>query len=145
LIGNVTGFASTSRNINLGATSSASPHYLVFSPNASGSGVALSTGSSITVNPNSNVLSIGTGTFAANGVSVGSASNTINTASGNLNIDSFGGQTNLNDNVVISGNLTVQGTTITVDSSVSTFVDPVFVIGSGVGGTHSTLDSKQDR
>ena len=145
LIGNVTGFASTSRNINLVATSSASPHYLVFSPSTSGSGVALSTGSSITVNPNSNVLSIGTGTFAANGVSVGSASNTINTASGNLNIDSFGGQTNLNDNVVISGNLTVQGTTITVDSTVSTFVDPVIVIGSGVGGTHSTLDSNQDR
>ena len=145
LFGNVTGFASTSRNINLVATSSATPHYLVFSPNASGSGVALSTGSSITVNPNSNVLSIGTGTFAANGISVGSASNTINTASGNLNIDSFGGQTNLNDNVVISGNLTVQGTTITVDSTVSTFVDPVIVIGSGAGGTHSTLDSNQDR
>jgi hypothetical protein len=145
LIGNVTGFASTSRNINLLSTSSNTPHYLVFSANASGSGVALSTGSSITVNPNSNVLSIGTGTFAANGVSVGSGSNTINTASGNLNIDSFGGQTNLNDNVVISGNLTVQGTTITVDSTVSTFVDPVIVIGSGVGGTHSTLDSNQDR
>lgn len=143
--GNLTGTATTSRNIDVVAASTNLPHYLLFSPTQNGSGVAVSSGSSITVNPNTNVLSIGTGTFAANGVSIGSSPNTITTASGNLNIDSFGGQTNLNDNVVISGNLTVQGTTLTVDSTISTLVDPVIVIGSGVGGTHSTLDNNQDR
>jgi hypothetical protein len=51
----------------------------------------------------------------------------------------------INDNVVIQGNLTVQGTTITIDSTVSTIVDPVIVIGSGIGGTHSTADNNQDR
>ena len=69
----------------------------------------------------------------------------MDTSTGNLILDSTGGQVDINDNVVIQGNLTVQGTTITIDSTVSTIVDPVIVIGSGIGGTHSTADNNQDR
>ena len=83
--------------------------------------------------------------LAANSVRVGNAARTVDTSTGNLILDSTGGQVDINDNVVISGNLTVQGSTITIDSTVSTIVDPVIVIGSGVGGTHSTLDNNQDR
>lgn len=145
ITGNLTGTATTSRSVFVNAASTSVDHYMIFSPSASGAGVALSTGANLVYNPSSNVLSIGNGSFAANGVSIGLASNTISTASGSLNLDSVSGQTNINDNVVISGNLTVQGTTITVDSTISTFVDPVIVLGSGVGGTHSTLDNNQDR
>ncbi len=145
ITGNLTGFATTATNINVVSANNSALHYILFSPNATGSGVALSSLSSLTINPVTNVFSIGTGTFAANGISVGASSNTITTSSGQLNLDSVSGQTNINDNVVIQGNLTVQGTTITVDSTISTLVDPVIVLGSGVGGTHSTLDNNQDR
>jgi len=90
-------------------------------------------------------LSVGTGNITANSVRIGNTANTIDTSSGNLTLDSTGGQINLNDNVVVQGNLTVQGTTLTVDSTITTIVDPVIVLGSGVGGTHSTADNNQDR
>ena len=83
--------------------------------------------------------------LTTNSVRVGNAARTVDTSTGNLILDSTGGQVDINDNVVISGNLTIQGTTITVDSTVSTIVDPVIVIGSGIGGTHSTADNNQDR
>jgi len=83
--------------------------------------------------------------LSANSVRVGNAARTVDTSSGNLILDSTGGQVDINDNVVIAGNLTIQGTSITVDSTVSTIVDPVIVIGSGAGGTHSTLDNNMDR
>jgi hypothetical protein len=83
--------------------------------------------------------------LTANSVRVGNAARTVDTSAGNLILDSTGGQVDINDNVVISGNLTVQGSTITIDSTVSTIVDPVIVVGSGVGGTHSTLDNNMDR
>jgi hypothetical protein len=92
------------------------------------------------------VLGVASATsLAANTVRIGNAARTVDTSSGNLILDSTSGQVDINDNVVISGNLTVQGTTITVDSTVSTIVDPVIVVGSGVGGTHSTLDNNMDR
>ena len=147
--GTISGIASSARNVDLQDASTNAVHYVVFSPLATSptslAGVALSSDTSMTWNPSSNIFSLGTGYLAANGVSIGAASNTIITASGNLNLDSVGGQTNINDNVVIQGNLTVQGTTITIDSTISTIVDPVIVVGSGVGGTHSTLDNNQDR
>ena len=92
------------------------------------------------------VLGVASATsLTANSVRVGNAARTVDTSAGNLILDSTGGQVDINDNVVISGNLTVQGSTITIDSTVSTIVDPVIVVGSGVGGTHSTLDNNMDR
>lgn len=64
-------------------------------------------------------------------VTVGVATaSTITTTAGNLVLDSFTGTTNVNDNLIVSGNLTVQGTTTTVDSTVVTIVDPIFTLGS---------------
>jgi hypothetical protein len=147
--GTITGIATSARSVDLQEATANSTHYVTFSPliasPSSNAGVALSSDSSLTFNPSTNVFSLSTGSLTANGIRIGNSANTVDTASGNLTLDSTGGQTNINDNVVIQGNLTVQGTTLTVDSTVSTFVDPVVVLGSGVGGTHSTADNNQDR
>ena len=144
LVGN-SSTATTAQNVNLTAGANAANHSIVFSLNATGSGVALSSDAELQYNPSTNALSVGTGSVTANSVRIGNSANTVDTSSGNLTLDSTGGQVNINDNVVIQGNLTVQGTTLTVDSTVTTIVDPVIVLGSGVGGTHSTADNNQDR
>jgi hypothetical protein len=147
--GTISGIASSARNVDLQEATANSSHYVTFSPllssPGSNAGVALSSDATLTYNPSTNVFSLGTGSLIANSVRVGTSANTVDTSSGNLTLDSAGGQVNINDNVIIQGNLTVQGTTLTVDSTVSTFVDPVVVLGSGVGGTHSTADNNQDR
>jgi hypothetical protein len=147
--GTITGIATSTRSVDLQEATANSTHYVTFSPliasPSSNAGVALSSDSSLTFNPSTNVFSLSTGSLIANSVRVGTSANTVDTSSGNLTLDSAGGQVNINDNVIIQGNLTVQGTTLTVDSTVSTFVDPVVVLGSGAGGTHSTADNNQDR
>lgn len=70
ITGNLTGTATTSRSVFVNAASTSVDHYMIFSPSASGAGVALSTGANLVYNPSSNVLSIGNGSFAANGVSI---------------------------------------------------------------------------
>ena len=144
LVGN-SSTATTAQNVNLAAGANAANHSIVFSLNATGSGVALSSDAELQYNPSTNALSVGTGSVTANSVRIGNSANTVDTSSGNLTLDSTGGQVNINDNVVIQGNLTVQGTTLTVDSTITTIVDPVIVLGSGIGGTHSTADNNQDR
>ena len=149
LTGSVTGTATTGTNVYVNPGNENTTHYVVFSPfGTSQTGIGLSTSNSTTklaYNPNSNVLIMGTGSVTANNVRIGNAARTVDTSSGNLILDSTGGQVDINDNVVISGNLTVQGSTITVDSTISTIVDPVIVLGSGIAGTHSSLDNNKDR
>ena len=111
------------------------------SSSANNSSIQYTSGSGVSYDS----TSITATTFRGNAVRVGNAARTVDTSSGNLILDSFGGQVDINDNVVISGNLTVQGSTITVDSTISTIVDPVIVLGSGIAGTHSSLDNNMDR
>ena len=90
------------------------------------------------------------GLFAAAGATFGSvqidlADRTITTSTGNLILDSSGGTVNVNDNLTISGDLTVNGTTTTVNSSVSTIVDPVITIGGAIGNTNPSTDDNKDR
>ena len=91
------------------------------------------------------------GTYTGLAATIGSikigrtASATIDTVSGNLTIDSAGGQTNINDNVVISGNLTVQGATTIVDSTVTNVSDPIFLIGTAANGADPSTDDNKDR
>ena len=133
LAANVATFLATSSSANLASAVT----------DETGSGALVFANTPSLVTPNLGVASATS--LAANSVRVGNAARTIDTSTGNLILDSTGGQVDINDNVVISGNLTIQGTTITVDSTVSTIVDPVIVVGSGVGGTHSTLDNNMDR
>ena len=91
------------------------------------------------------------GTYTGLAATIGSvkigrtAAGTIDTVSGNLTIDSAGGQTNINDNVVISGNLTVQGATTIVDSTVTNVSDPIFLIGTAANGADPSTDDNKDR
>ena len=144
--GTLSGYANTSNNVNVVSTTQNATHYFLFSPqSASVAGAAVSSDTTVTLNPSTNAMSLGSGSLVANNVRVGVLANTLDTSSGNLTIDSVGGTTNITDNLVVSGNLTVNGTTITVDSTISTLVDPILVIGSGVGGTQPSADDNKDR
>ena len=76
------------------------------------------------------------------------AAGEIDTSSGNLTIDSAGGTTTLDDNVVISGNLTVSGTTTTVDST-TVSIQNAFVFEGATDDAHettlTTIDPTGDR
>jgi hypothetical protein len=90
------------------------------------------------------------GLFAAAGATFGSVQidlvdRTVTTSTGNLILDSTGGTVNVNDNLTVAGNLTVQGTTTAVDSTVSTIVDPIISIGGAIGGTNPSTDDNKDR
>ena len=84
-------------------------------------------------------LGVGTGdspTFAGatlDGVQVGvTAANEIDTASGNLTIDSAGGTTTIDDDLIVSGNLTVNGTTTTLNTDTLAVEDNIIVLNSNV-------------
>jgi len=119
---------------------------------AAGEGTAFTIDSNATPsNTNSTlVFRDAAGLFAAAGATFGSVQidlvdRTVTTSTGNLILDSTGGTVNVNDNLTIAGNLTVQGSTITVDSTVSTIVDPILSIGGSIGGTNPGTDDNKDR
>ena len=70
-----------------------------------------------------------TGDVAADNVTING--NTVSTSSGNLTLDSNGGTTTINDNAVISGNLTVNGTTTTINSTTVSIDDKNFQVATG--------------
>lgn len=119
---------------------------------AAGEGTAFIIDSNATaVNTNSTlVFRDASGLFAAAGATFGSVQidlvdRTVATSTGNLILDSSGGTVDINDNVTISGNLTVNGTTTTVNSTISTLVDTVFTIGGAIGNTNPSSDDNKDR
>jgi hypothetical protein len=90
-------------------------------------------------------LGVGTAdspTFAGatlDGVQVGvTAANEIDTASGNLTIDSAGGTVTVDDDLVVSGNLTVNGTTTTLNTETLAIEDNIIVLNSNVSSSPST-------
>ena len=138
--GTLTGLATTATNVNsVSTTASNATHFLMFSPVNGGSGVALSSGVGITFNPSSGQFGLGTGSALINGLLLGTSANTITTTSGNLTLNASGGT------VLVGGNLNVQGTATYIDSTTQTITDPVIVLGSGAGGTHTNVTDTQDR
>ena len=57
--------------------------------------------------------------------------NTLTTSSGNLTIDSTGGTTTVADNLAVSGNLTVNGTTTTVNATTVNIADKNIQVATG--------------
>ena len=57
--------------------------------------------------------------------------NTITTTAGNLTIDSAGGNTTIADNLAVSGNLTVNGTTTTVNATTVNIADKNIQVATG--------------
>lgn len=70
------------------------------------------------------------------------AAGEIDTSTGNLTIDSAGGTVTVDDNLVVVGNLTVNGTTTTVNSTTTTLDDPILTLG---GDAVPTTDDNKDR
>ena len=62
-------------------------------------------------------------------------SNEIDTTSGNITIDSAGGTVTIDDNLIVSGNLTVQGDTVTIETSTLSVEDNIVILNHGVTGT----------
>jgi hypothetical protein len=92
--------------------------------------------------PAQDVASTANPTFAgvtADNIRVGvTGANEIDTATGNLTIDSAGGTVTVDDNLVVSGNLTVDGTTTTLNTETLAVEDNIIVLNSNVTGAPST-------
>lgn len=63
-------------------------------------------------------------------------------AATSLNLGASTGNTTINNNLIVTGNFTVNGTTTTVNSTTITVDDPIFVLG---GDTAPTTDDNLDR
>jgi hypothetical protein len=74
----------------------------------------------------------------ADAVQIGiSAAGEIDTTSGNLTIDSAGGTVTVDDNLIVSGDLTVNGTTTTVNTETINLADNQIVLNSNETGSPS--------
>jgi len=110
-----------------------------------GTGVTLSNNSGEGATPTVAIgQSVGTSdspTFAGatlDAVQVGiTAAGEIDTASGNLTIDSAGGTVTVDDNLVVTGDLTVSGTTTTVNTETINLADNIITLNSNETGTPS--------
>ena len=81
--------------------------------------------------------------ITADDVRIGvTAANEIDTASGNLVLDSANGTVSVDDNLTVTGNLTVNGTTTTVNSTTVTIDEPIFTLG---GDSAPGSDDNKDR
>jgi len=117
---------------------------------SAGTGITVShtpaEGSTATISIGQAIATSDSPTFAgvtADDVKIGvTASNEIDTSSGNLVIDSAGGTVQVDDNLTVSGNLTVNGTTTTVNSTTVTIDDPIFTLG---GDSAPGSDDDKDR
>jgi hypothetical protein len=111
-----------------------------------GTGVTLSNNSGETATPTIAIgQAIGTGdspSFAgvtADAITIGvTAAGEIDTTSGNLTIDSAGGTVTIDDDLIVSGNLTVSGTTTTLNTETLAVEDNIIVLNSGVTSSPAT-------
>ena len=94
----------------------------------------------------SNDISTG-GNITSNGVTAGNirvgitGDNEIDTASGNLTIDSAGGTVTVDDHLIVSGNLTVNGTTTTINTTNTSVEDTLLALNTGVSAVANTYDA----
>ena len=76
--------------------------------------------------------------LATTSIQVGvTAAGEIDTSSGNLTIDSAGGTVTVDDNLTVTGNLTVSGTTTSVNTETVTIDDNIIVLNNNATGEPS--------
>lgn len=110
-----------------------------------GTGVSITNnsgeGSTPTVAIGQSVEITATPTFAGatlDAIQIGvSAPSEIDTTSGNLTIDSAGGTVTIDDNLIVSGNFIVSGTTTSVNTETLTIDDNIIVLNNNETGTPS--------
>ena len=111
-----------------------------------GTGISLSNNSGEGATPTVAIDTSSSPTVAgitAGNIKVGvTADGEIDTSSGNLVIDSAGGTVQVDDNLTVTGNLTVNGTTTTVNSTTITIDDPIMTLG---GDSAPGSDDNKDR
>ena len=93
------GLATTASNINVNAALTNANHYLIFSPNATGAGVALSSESTFVYNPSTDILSV-------SGLAVTSSLGSNSTTAGALVVTGgvgIGGSVNIGRQLTVSG------------------------------------------
>ena len=93
---------------------------------------------------------IGKGTGAGGSIifqiaKAGSSGSSLNSLSNALTIAGDDGDATFANNVTITGNLTVSGTTTTVNSTVVTIKDPVIELGGGDGGAALSSNDQLDK
>ena len=91
-----------------------------------------------TFDSSSDQLSI-TGSAVVDNIQIGlNDTNEIDTSSGNLTLDAAGGTVIVDANLNVSGNLTIQGNTTTVDTVTLTVEDRTISLGTTAGGIPNT-------
>jgi len=73
-----------------------------------------------------------------------SAVNKIDTTTGNLVLDSTGGTTTVDDNLIVTGTTTLQGST-NINSNTLNVLDPIVSIGGTQDGGPANVDDNKDR
>ena len=154
LTGDVTGSATFDGSANASITATIAADSVALGTDTSGDYVqSVSGGTGVTVTGGtgeSSTPSIAIGqdvattanpTFAGvtgGNVQVGvTGDNEIDTDEGNLTIDSAGGTVTIDDNLVVSGDLTVSGTTTTVNTETINLADNIITLNSNATGSAS--------
>ena len=95
------------------------------------------------------IVSPSTGTFYPVFVNGSTAGNYALQSNTNISFDSANGQLNATKlnavDLVLSGNLTVSGSTTTINATTTRLVDPIFEMGGGAGGLPLTYADGKDR
>jgi hypothetical protein len=151
--GDLSGSASFDGSADVTITATIQPDSVALGTDTSGDYVATITGTanqvsvsgtgtegrSVTLSTPQDIHSGATPTFAGanlGNVKVGvTGDNEIDTASGNLTIDSADGTTTVDDNLIVTGDLTVQGTTTTVSTETLLVADNIVTLNSNVTGS----------
>ena len=142
--GDVTGnadtatLATTATNVTATANNATNETvYVTFVDGVSG-GQGIETDTGLTYNPSTNTLTTSvftgavTGQLTAQNIQVGvTGTNEIDTTSGGLTLDSASGTVTVDDNLIVSGDFTVNGTTTTINSTTLTVDDKNIVLASG--------------
>lgn len=109
-----------------------------------GTGVSTSGSGAVTISIGQSVATNANPTFAGatlDAVQVGiTAAGEIDTASGGLTLDSFSGTVTVDDNLIVTGDLTVQGATTTLETATLNVEDNIITLNHGVTGS-PTLDA----
>lgn len=158
LSGDVTGSATMTDLGNVTITTTIAADSVALGTDTTGNYVATVTGTtdqisvtgsgsenaSVTLSLPQNIATTSSPTFAGgtlDAVRVGvTNANEIDTSSGNLILDSTGGTVEIDDNLTVSGNLTVNGTTTTINATTITVDDKNIELGSVETPTDTTAN-----
>jgi hypothetical protein len=133
--GAITGIATTAGNLSQFAATTSSQLAGVISDETGSGALVFGTSPAITTS-----LTTPSTTFAL----INTTATTVNFAGAatTLSVGASSGTTTVNNNLAITGNLTVNGTTTTVNSTTTTVDDPIMTLG---GDTSPATDDNKDR